>query len=93
MANLTNSHSLSDFQENGPTFIEAIKENKRPLLLTVNGQVEAVVIDVTTYQELEDKAEFEALRLALEEGEKAIVEGREMPLEAAHELWKARYGL
>ena len=79
MAKLTNSHSLSDFQENAPSYISEIKASKEPLLLTVDGEAQVVVIDVSTFQEMEDQAEFEALRLALEEGECDIREGREMP--------------
>ncbi len=37
MANLTISHSLTDFQRNARRFIDSLNETQEPMLLTVNG--------------------------------------------------------
>lgn len=91
--NLTNSHSLTDFQRNARSFIEGLNETKEPLLLTVNGKVQAVLVDPGSFQLLE--AEFERQRLieALREGERAIAEGRVQPAEQARETMNAKYDL
>ena len=39
MADLTNSHSVTEFQRNAKGFIEGLNLTKKPLLLTVNGKV------------------------------------------------------
>lgn len=93
MINLSNSRSLTDFQRNARSFIEGLNDTKEPLLLTVNGKVEAVLLDPATFQELEENAERERLIVALQEGERAIGEGRVRPAGEAFEELKARHGL
>ena len=76
MADITNSHSLTDFQRNSRTFIEGLNQTKTPLLLTVNGKVQAVLVDPVTYQAMEKQYEQERLVTAILEGEKDVQEGR-----------------
>jgi PHD/YefM family antitoxin component YafN of YafNO toxin-antitoxin module len=92
MANLTNSHSLTAFQRNARGFIEGLNETKEPLLLTVNGSVQAVVVDPQTYQEIEKEMEHQRLLAAIAEGEKAIQEGRVITHEEFQQRMKERYG-
>jgi PHD/YefM family antitoxin component YafN of YafNO toxin-antitoxin module len=93
MANLTNSHSLTAFQRNARSFIEGLNATKEPLLLTVNGSVQAVVVDPLTYQEIEKEIERKHLLAAIAEGEKAIQEGRVRPMEEFLAEIKAEYGI
>lgn len=93
MINLSNSRSLTDFQRNARSFIEGLNDTKEPLLLTVNGKVEAVLLDPGTFQELEENAERERLIVALQEGERAIGEGRVRPAGEVFEELKSRRGL
>lgn len=92
MADLTNSYSLTDFQRNAKSFIETINETKTPMLLTVNGKIQAVLVDPATYQEMEDTMEQEHLLAAIEEGEQAIREGRTRPAEVVMAEMKEKYG-
>ncbi len=92
MANLTNSRSLSDFQRNARSFIQDVNANKEPLLLTVNGQIQAVIVDPATYQELEEHRERELFLAAIKEGLRDLEEGRVRPAEAVFEELKAKYG-
>lgn len=92
MINLSNSRSLTDFQRNARSFIDGLNDSKEPLLLTVNGKVQAVLLDPTTFQELEAKAEQERFIAALQEGERAIQEGQVRPTEQLFEELKARHG-
>lgn len=58
MLDLSNIHSLSDFNRNSKDHIERLKESGEPEVLTVNGKAELVVQDAESYQELLRKAEF-----------------------------------
>lgn len=92
MADLTNSHSLTDFQRNARGFIEGLNETKQPVLLTVNGKVQAVLVDPATYQDMEATVERERFLAAIREGEQAIQEGRARPAEAVLADMKAKHG-
>ena len=65
--------SLSDFRANAASFIERIKSNRRPLILTQNGKSSAVLIDVEDYQKMLNKIhlleELSAARKELDNGE------------------------
>ncbi len=93
MANLLNSHSLSDFQRNARAFIDGLNQTHEPVLLTVNGKVQAVLVDPATFQDLEARRERQCFLDALREGESAIAEGRVRTAEAAYDDMKAKYGL
>lgn len=92
MANLSNSHSLSDFQRNAKGFIEGLNQSKEPLLLTVNGKVQAVLVDPSSYQKMEDSLERERFFVAVKEGLEDIEAGRTRPIEVVYEEMKAKYG-
>ena len=47
--------SLSDFRANAAAFIEQVKTNRRPLIITQHGRSSAVLIDVEDYQKMLDK--------------------------------------
>ena len=93
MTNLNNSRSLTDFQRNARSFINGINETHEPLLLTVNGQVQAVMLDPETFQAFENYLEQERFIAALQEGLADVDEGRVEPLEAVKAELKAQYGL
>jgi PHD/YefM family antitoxin component YafN of YafNO toxin-antitoxin module len=92
MANLTNSHSLTEFQRHARSFIEVLNETREPMLLTVNGKVQAVLVDPATFQALEQQQERQRFIEALREGEEAIKQGRVRPAEQAYEEMKSKYG-
>jgi prevent-host-death family protein len=43
-------HSLTDFKRNAPGLLRQMKAHGRPLVLTVNGKAEVVVVDASEYQ-------------------------------------------
>ncbi len=51
---LTNIHSLSEFQRNTKDLIRKLKKSGKPAVLTVNGQAEVVVQSAEAYQKLLD---------------------------------------
>jgi PHD/YefM family antitoxin component YafN of YafNO toxin-antitoxin module len=92
MADITNSHSLTDFQRNAKSFIDGLNESKEPLLLTVNGRVQAVLVDPVTFQQMEERVERERFMAAILEGEKDIAEGRTRPAAEVFEELRIKHG-
>jgi PHD/YefM family antitoxin component YafN of YafNO toxin-antitoxin module len=92
MTNLTNSRSLSDFQRNAKGYIDGLNETKESMLLTVNGKIQAVLVDPIRFQEMEASLERERFMGALSEGLRDIDEGRTKPIEAVYLEMKAKYG-
>jgi len=45
-------HSLTNFKRNSSGLMKRMKKTGRPLVLTVNGKAEAVLLDAATYQEV-----------------------------------------
>lgn len=57
MIDLKNIRSLSDFQRHAREHIAKLKRTGKPAILTINGQAEVVVQDVSSYQRLLDELE------------------------------------
>ena len=93
MINLTNSHSLTDFQRNARTYIENINETHEPMLLTVNGKVQAVLVDPATFHLTEQALEQARFIAAIRAGEQSIQEGRTRSAEEVFGDIKAKHGL
>ena len=74
---------LSEFRANAATFVERIRETRRPLVLTQRGHSAAVVLGVSEYERLLD--EVEILR-DVRQAERQLKEGLGVP----HEEAKAR---
>lgn len=90
---LSNSHSLTDFQRNARAFIEDLNETKTPMLLTVNGKVQAVMVDPATYTAMEEAAERERFLQAIREGLESLDQGEVVPLELVVRELQKRYGV
>ena len=76
MLDLTNIHSLSDFNRNTKEHIKRLKKTGEPEVLTVNGKASLVVQDADSYQELLRKAEFADTAAAIHRGMRAHADGR-----------------
>lgn len=92
MADLTNSFSLTDFQRNARAHIQNINETHQPMLLTVNGKVQAVLVDPVSFQHAEEQLERARFIAAIREGEQAIQEGNTRPAEQVFDDLKDKYG-
>jgi PHD/YefM family antitoxin component YafN of YafNO toxin-antitoxin module len=55
---LSNIHSLSEFQRNTREHIRHLKKSGKPIVLTINGQAEVVVQSAEAYQKLLDDQEL-----------------------------------
>ncbi len=52
--------SLTTFKRDSLRFMKQIRQTGRPLVLTVKGKAEAVVLDAATYQEIADQLDVMA---------------------------------
>jgi prevent-host-death family protein len=93
MINVTDIHSLTEFQRNAKALIGKIKETRSPLVLTVNGRPEVVVQDAATYQALVDRLrEMEDL-VAIREGLAQADAGDARPAREVFAELRARHAL
>jgi prevent-host-death family protein len=66
-------HSLTDFKRNTSGLMKRMRKNRRPLVLTVKGKAEAVVIDPQLYQKMADRLEtIEGIRRGLAQARKGL---------------------
>ena len=55
MINITQDiHSMTTFKRNSSGLMKRIKKTGRPLVLTVKGKAEAVLLDAAAYQDIAD---------------------------------------
>jgi hypothetical protein len=93
MLDITDTHSLTDFNRNTREHVERLKQTGKPEVLTVNGKAELVVQDATSYQELLVKAEFADAVKAIRLGMKAHAQGAAKSMRKAIEDIAAEVGL
>lgn len=85
----TDIQSLSHFKRNTPDVMAKLKKSGRPMVLTVNGKAEAVVLDAEAYQRLAELAERAEMMAFLQASKADVDAGRTVPaLEALDKLAK-----
>lgn len=85
--------SLAAFRRNSAEYLKRLRRTKRPLLLTVNGKVAAVVQDAAEYQRLCDLAAEADVAEAIRQGREDVAQGRVRDAETALREFAARHGL
>ncbi len=93
MINLSEIHSLSDFQRNPDEYLERMKREKTPVVLTVNGKAEIVVQDARSYQELLDRVERAETVAAVRQAMKEFHRGEGRPAREALEALREKHGV
>ena len=68
MIDLREVRSVTEFQRNIKAYLGRLKEEKRPMVLTVNGRAELVVQDAESYQLMLDRLERAETVAAIREG-------------------------
>jgi prevent-host-death family protein len=85
MFNITEDiQALTTFRRNSAKVMKHLKETKRPMILTVNGKAEAVVLDARAYQRLLDIAAEADAREGIRQGLEDVRKKRTRP---AHEVF------
>ena len=76
-----NINSLSNFKRHTADFLEQLRENGQPIVLTINGKAELVVQDADSYQRLLELAERLETIAALEPAIAEMRAGKGEPAE------------
>jgi len=93
MIDLSNIHSLSEFQRNTKQYVLEMEQSEKPIVLTVNGEAQLVVQDAKAYQKLLDRLEYAETVAALRQGINEIEQGKGIPAFEALEGLKRKYGI
>ena len=73
MLNITEDvQPLTISRNNSVKMMRQLKQTQRPIVLTVNGKTEAVVLDALAYQKLQDLAALASEEEGLRQGEEDI---------------------
>jgi PHD/YefM family antitoxin component YafN of YafNO toxin-antitoxin module len=86
-------HSLTDFKQRTPEFVQQLKETGEPLILTINGKAELVVQDAASYQKLLRIAEEARVLEGIRKGLEDLEAGRTMSLDAFKEHARRKHGI
>ena len=89
MINIKSIQSLTDFKRNTNQHLKELRKSRRPLVLTVNGKAELVVLDADSFQDFLDKIEYAETVRDIQEGIESFEKGEGRPAnEALAELAK-----
>ncbi len=78
---------LSEFRANVTSFIDKVRETKRPIVITQRGKSAAILLDVSEYEALMQKIE---LLTDIHDAEKQLADGRGVGHEKAKQLIRSR---
>jgi len=84
---------LTAFRNNSVKMMRQLKRTKRPVILTVNGRVEAVVQDAEAYQELLDIAARADAREGIRQGLEDVRKRRTRPARAVLSEFRTKHGI
>ncbi len=93
MLDLRDIHSLSEFQRNTKEFLLQMKQNRGPVVLTVNGKAEVVVQDAQSYQEMLDRLERAEAIAAIRRGIEDFARGDVQDARDAFEELRQKHGI
>jgi prevent-host-death family protein len=86
-------HPLTDFKRRTPEFLDRLRKLGRPLVLTVNGKAEAVVLTPQVFDRLWQLADFgeavQGIRRGLDEADA----GKGIPIDEALQQLRRKHGL
>jgi prevent-host-death family protein len=92
MIDLREVRSVTEFQRNIKDYVGRLKENKTPLVLTVNGRAELVVQDAESYQLLLERLERAETLASIRRGMEQFDRGEGIPLDQAEERLRKKHG-
>jgi prevent-host-death family protein len=92
MIDLREVRSVTEFQRNIKDYVGRLKENKTPLVLTVNGRAELVVQDAESYQLILERLERAETLASIRRGIEQFDQGQGIPLEEAETRLRKKHG-
>lgn len=93
MIDIKSIQSLTDFKRNTTEHLDRLRKSRRPLVLTVNGKAECVVLDADSYQEMVDRIEFAESVRAIQEGIDSVAKHGTRPADEVLKELAEKYGL
>ena len=93
MIELQDIQPLTAFKRNTTQYMARLKQSRSPLVLTVNGRAELVVLDTESYQEMLDRIEYNESVNAIREGIESIERGEGRPAREVLEELRIKYGI
>src|SRR5438477_7168990 len=91
MIDLTEVHSLTDFQRNARAHIKRHKRSGQPAVLTVNGKAEVIVQDAASYQRLLDAVDRADAIAGINRGLRSMARGKGRPADEVLEAIRRKY--
>lgn len=85
--------SLSDFKRNTSEFVSHLRETGHPVVLTINGKAELVVLNASSYQNLVDQLEELQAIEGIKRGLADVEAGRVTPLASFEKEFRKKHGL
>lgn len=92
MIDLREVRSVTEFQRNIKEYVGRLKENKTPLVLTVNGRAELVVQDAESYQLMLERLERAETVAAIRRGIEQAERNEGIPFEEAESRLRMKHG-
>ena len=92
MIDLREVRSVTEFQRNIKDYVGRLKENKKALVLTVNGRAELVVQDAESYQLILERLERAETLAAIQRGIEQMDRGEAIPLDEAEAKLRKKHG-
>lgn len=71
--NILNIHPISFLKTNTSDVVKQVQESREPVMITVNGKVQAVIQDAVSFQKTQDQL---AMLRILAHGQRQIEEGK-----------------
>ena len=93
MIDIKSIQSLTDFKRNTNVHLERLRKYGRPLVLTVNGRAECVVLDTDAYQEMVDRIEYAESVQSIQEGIDSVAKHGSRPADEFLREMAEKYGL
>ena len=94
MTDITNDiQSLTTFRRRSGDFMKQLKQNRRPMVLTVKGRAAAIVQDAEAYQRLLDIATHASAEEGIRQGLEDAKRGKLRPVSEFFREFEAQHGL
>jgi prevent-host-death family protein len=93
MIDVTEIHSLTDFQRNAKEHIERLSQTGKPQVLTINGKAAIVVQDAASYQRLLDDMERLEATIGIMQGIDDMKSGKGRPANAFFDELQRKYDI
>lgn len=84
---------ISDFKRNTPAFLKQLKKTGEPVVLTIKGKAEAVLLSPAAYREFAALQERLEVIAAIKKGLADVEAGRGVPLEESMAAFARKHGL